>query len=182
MKCERNTIIIETYDEASEVYYAPTAWDNDPGGECSIMYAAQEYYNVPEEQSHEYDLKFATKNLELYYYNLSGGHNYYSFCFNTGKQKETYWPDEKIREPDNPYLIAALYMINEGIDNFELKHIIGDVYQAVVATNIKNGKDFMFKDTVDVDIYSGLKSIIRKRNKNEEQTEVLCSLSDFMSV
>ena len=177
MRLQYKTIVLENHAEVRDVCYGPTAWDNDPGGICSVQFAAQNYFNVPESQSHKFSLSFASGELEQYYDSLVYAQNYYDIDITTGEQSKTYWPSEIIREDDNPYLIAIRFMMSEGIDNFTLKHVIGDIFQAV---DIKNNKSFIFKDTIDLSIYQGLLCVISDRGEKTTKQNISNELSEFM--
>lgn len=178
MKYQGKTAILETLEEVDEVFWGPTNWDSRRGGSRCGYYAAYHCLNLPESQAENFDIQCATKDLDRYWralYNVETG--FASFDFSVGKEDTKY--EKKVRESDDPYLLAAMHISKIGVDNFSVEISNGSDYRGVKFTNKVTNKSFTFKDTVDHDLTTDAINLYNALEANAEDDALVDELNEF---
>ena len=167
MKLVDKSILLESFSEAYESFFAPTYWDFAAGGQHCAYYAAALFLKVEDSVAHNLSLEFSNKEIAEYWDKLEQIRNIYNqkFDFNTGsviENRNTDTRDETLK------LVEVAKKISErGFDAFEFE--VFDDYvtccRAVKVTDIKTTNYFIFLDIEDMAMYDSLVEWIQEEKK-----------------
>ena len=169
-------ILIGSLEESSYICWEPTNNDMDRSEEHSKLFALLDlgfsecvYKNID-----EYYLSFITDDIADHYYKLLLQPLFYDFDFRKGGEQDDNggWEDAMKRDVNNKTFIAANYIVEQGIDNFDLKYVEGANYRGIQATSLKTGQNYIFKDVDDHGIYQDLFNIMEEWEEQYQHLNV----------
>lgn len=183
MKIRDNGIIIETFDEAYEIFYGPSCWDMAPGGIKCSWYAAYHMAKMSESKAALAHLEFATPKINEYWLSLVKCNKstpwYNSFDFNLGVECQN---GNDNRPKDNIYLKAAKYISVIGIDKFLISNKESFKSRQIIFTKKSyTTKSFIFEDIVDPSMYESAKALIDEIELINYRLDSQLMLDDFIS-
>lgn len=159
MKRQDYNIVLETHEEVFDVFFMPENWDYRAGSSMCAFCAAYHSLHLHEEEAHKASITFANEVLKNYWKSLSKSKQCAFFDFNMGIEEDNSIP---CRHSEDVYLMAAKYIAKTGVDTFAVDMVITDGYMAIRFTN-KSGRSFLFKDTVDVNMFLSAKEVYKGR-------------------
>lgn len=168
--------ILETHAEVYDVFFMPSWWGYRSGGAKCGFCAAYHCLKVSEKEAEKFSVDFESKSLELYWNNLYWTERYCDFCFESGKEIDE--DDRPIRGSDNIYLKAAKYISSIGVQNFTVRHVLGEGYQGILFENNK-GNSFMFKDVVDIRMYLSAEEVYHNIINSAKNDDLKMELEIF---
>lgn len=166
-------IVIETLEESSYICWEPTNNDMDRSEDNSKLFALLDmgFSECVFKDIDQYYLSFATDGIASHFYGLLLQPLYYDFYFRQGGEQDDNggWEDAIRRDVDNEAFIAANYIVEQGVDNFDLRYVESADYRGMQATSIKTGQCFIFKDVDDYGLYLNLLEIMEEWEEQYQQ-------------
>lgn len=179
------TIRMNTIEQVHDFIYSPTCWDGKPTlHNARISWARQNDVDIDDIEP---DILWANQNLENYAHRLMEALDTEKawFCFgDPDRAVDSFGQDcrseHRMRKKTDPYLLAAVFIKNNGIEQFEFEQQVTETDQRVIVLNKNTGGHFVFSDIIDYSMYYAVYELAKALSNTAEQDALETMLKKFI--